>query len=187
MECGYHSGDDLPNSQLYRSYNTHDPLPAGSAAVQLVGVLEGDHSLLEPHDLDTVSQHSAHHTLPRRCHRNVAHLLRGLLEPPLLGAEIVLVDAGGPAHRGPGGGAQGGRGRGGAEGGEHEPALGAGQLDVGRWRLVEAGGGVPGARVLVLSHGHPHLLLHTQPLLTQTKKYYANETIIIFLKIESGY
>ena len=168
-------------------YNAHDPLPAGSAAVQLVGVLEGDHSLLEPHDLDTVSQHSAHHTLPPRSHRNVAHLLRCLLEPLLLGAEIVLVDAGGPAHRGPGGGAQGGRGRGGAEGGEHEAALGAGQLNVGRGRLVEAGGSVPGARVLVLSHGHPHLLLHTQPLLTQTKKYYANETIIIFLKIESGY
>ena len=127
--CGYHSGDDLPSlphSQLYRSYNTHDPLPAGGAAVQLVGVLEGDHSLLEPHDLDTSdSQHSAQRTLPRRCHRHVAHLLRGLLEPPLLGAEIVLVDAGGPAHRGPGGGAQGGRGRGGAEGGEHEAALGA--------------------------------------------------------------
>ena len=86
-----------------------------------------------------------------------------------------------------GAGLRAGEGWGGAEGGEHEAALGAGQLDVGRGRLVEAGGSVPGPGVLVLSHGHPHLLLHTQPLLTQTKKYYANETIIIFLKIESGY
>ena len=104
------------------------------------------------------------------CQRHAAHLLRGLLEPPLLGAEILLVDAGGPAHRGPGGGAGGGRGRGGAEGGEPEPALGAGQLDVGRGRPVEAGRAVPGPGVIVLGHGHPHLLLHTQPLLTQIQK-----------------
>ena len=95
------------------------------------------------------------------CQRIAAHLLRGLLEPPLLGAEILLVDAGGPAHRGPGGG---------AEGGEPEPALGAGQLDVGRGRPVEAGRAVPGPGVIVLGHGHPHLLLHTQPLLTQIQK-----------------
>ena len=53
----------LPTLQKLQYNFTHDPLPAGGAAVQLVGVLEGDHSLLEPHDLDTDSHHSAHNTL----------------------------------------------------------------------------------------------------------------------------
>ena len=70
MKCEDHSGDDLPprnyptpNFTEATIQHTDDPLPAGGAAVQLVGVLEGDHSLLEPHDLDTDSHHSARHTL----------------------------------------------------------------------------------------------------------------------------